>query len=129
MELNRNGISYTIDTVQQLQLLHPDDEVHFILGSDSVPELHTWHRIEELLSLCPFLVMARPGFERQVLAGQDLGLAEPWPERLLKNVVDGHLIEISSSDIRMRIAEGMSVRYLVPPPVEMYIYEHGLYTI
>ena len=128
VELNRNGISYTIDTIQQLQLLFPDDTLHFVLGSDSVPELCTWHRIEALLELCQFLVLTRPGYERHVLQTQDLGLPVPWSDRLLENIVDGHLVEISSSEVRMRVAEGMSIRYLVPQSVEMYIYEHGLYT-
>lgn len=127
MELNRNGISYTMDTIQQLQLLYPDDEICFVIGSDTVPDLPTWHRVGELLNLCTFLVMARPGFERKELERMDLDLPAPWPDRLLNHIVDGHLIEISSSDIRMRVAEGMSIRYLVPPVVEMYIYEHGLY--
>ena len=108
-------------------MLLPDDDLHFIIGSDTVPELKTWYRIEELLHLCRFLVMARPGFERADLEAIDLGLPDPWPERLLEHIVDGHLVEISSSDIRMRVAEGMSIRYLVPQTVEMYIYEHGLF--
>lgn len=127
VELNRNGISYTIDTIQQLQLLYPGDEICFVIGSDTVPDLRTWHRIGELLNLCTFLVMARPGFEQKALEAMDLNLPDPWPDRLLEHIVDGHVVEISSSDIRMRVAEGMSIRYLVPPVVEMYIYEHGLY--
>lgn len=128
LELVRNGPSYTIDTIEQLMLFRPEDRIHFIIGSDSVPELRTWHRILELLPLCPFLVVTRPGFARETLECRDLGLPDPWPERLLSNMVEGHRVDISSTDIRMRVAEGMSIRYLVPPCVEMYIIEHGLYT-
>lgn len=127
LELQRNGPSYTIDTVEQLMLFRPLDEIHFIIGSDSLPELASWHRINELLALCPILTVARPGFGRDALAGRDVGLPDPWPRRLLENMMEGHTVQISATDIRMRVAEGMSIRYLVPPPVEMYIAEHGLY--
>jgi nicotinate-nucleotide adenylyltransferase len=51
----------------------------------------------------------------------------PWPEKLLADVRGGHLVDISSTDIRYRVAEGMSIRYLVSPAVDMYITEHSLY--
>lgn len=128
LELLRNGPSYTIDTVEQLMLFRPLDDIHFIIGSDSLTELASWHRVGDLLDLCPLLVVVRPGFGAQALSRRDLGLPEAWAGRLIENMVEGHMVQISASDIRMRIAEGMSIRYLVPPPVEMYIAEHGLYT-
>jgi hypothetical protein len=65
---------------------------------------------------------------RQLRANPDrLRLPPPWPERLLGDVAEGRQVDISSSDIRYRLAEGISIRYLVPPGVEMYITEHNLY--
>ena len=57
----------------------------------------------------------------------DIALEHPWPERLLKDAVTGVPLNISSTDIRYRVAEGLSIRYLVPPEVDMYIAEHRLY--
>jgi nicotinate-nucleotide adenylyltransferase len=77
--------------------------------------------------MCEFIVMARPGFGDRVFDADRLKLKEPWPERLRRNVAQGHLVEVSSSDIRMRVAEGLSIRYLVTDEVAMYICEHNLY--
>lgn len=123
----RAGVSYTIDTIRHLKQMHPDAEFHFIIGSDSLPELQTWMKIYELLEECCFVIMARPGFKASEMTKERINLRDPWPARLLEQVVTGHEVEISSTDIRMRVAEGMSIRYLVPPAVEMYIYEHSLF--
>jgi nicotinate-nucleotide adenylyltransferase len=77
--------------------------------------------------MCTFVTLTRPGFEIDSITPESLRLDPPWPGKLLANVASGRLIEISSSDIRHRVAEGMSIRYLVHPAVEMYIMEHGLY--
>jgi nicotinate-nucleotide adenylyltransferase len=126
IEMERGGISYSIDTVRALQELYPEDEFLFLIGADTLPELHTWHAIYELLDLCTFAGFARPGFDRDGLQHQ-IKLDAPWPERLLANFVECHWIGISSTEIRRRVAEGMSIRYLVPPEACMYICEHGLY--
>jgi len=127
VENRRDGISYTIDTIRLLKQSHPDAEFSFIIGSDSLPELQTWMKIYELLEECRFVIMARPGFRAAGMTRERINLRDPWPERLQKQVITGHEIEISSTDVRMRVAEGMSIRYLVPPPVEMYICEHNLF--
>ncbi len=127
VENRRNGISYTIDTIRYLKQMHPDAEFHFIIGSDSLPELQSWMKIYELLEECQFVIMARPGFKASEMTKERINLRDPWPERLRERVITGHEIEISSTDVRMRVAEGMSIRYLVPAAVEMYIYEHSLF--
>ncbi|MFC1452825.1 nicotinate-nucleotide adenylyltransferase [Verrucomicrobiota bacterium] len=127
IEIRREGVSYAIDTVSQLRKDHPDAALFFIIGSDTLRELRAWKRIDALLSLCTFATFARPGFDFGDMDVHSLGLSGPGAERLMRNITAGRQIEISSSDIRYRIAEGMSIRYLVPPSVEMYIIEHGLY--
>ena len=127
VELTRNGTSYMIDTLEELQADYPDDELVFIVGSDTLADLSNWHRIEELLHRHRIIAPVRPGYDLKRLKTIDFQLEEGWKERLLENMISGHLIEISSSEIRMRVAEAMSIRYLVPSEVEMYIYEHGLY--
>ncbi|MEI8138405.1 MAG: nicotinate-nucleotide adenylyltransferase [bacterium] len=127
MEIQRGGTSYTIDSMRILAEHHPDMELCFIIGADSLMELHLWKDIELLLKLCRIVTIARPGIDLAALAKSDLKLPAPWPERLLADVRGGHLIDISSTDIRYRVAEGMSIRYLVSPAVDMYITEHSLY--
>jgi len=128
IEINRGGISYAIDTVKQIKEEEPGNELFFVVGSDTLVELHQWRDIYDLLKLCRFVAFGRPGvLRRGTLEEEDLGLRPPWPERLLQDARTGRRIDISSSEIRYRVAEGMSIRYLVPPEVEMYIAEHGLY--
>jgi len=128
LEIMRGGTTYSIDTVRKLSDLYPDHELLFVIGSDTLPELYQWKDINELLKLCRFVTICRPGFALKAVTEKDLKLDSPWPRILLRNVFVGHQIDVSSSDIRHRVAEGMSIRYLVPAAVEMYIAEHSLYT-
>lgn len=129
VEIQRGGRSYTIDTVRALREKMPAAGLCFIIGADTLPELHLWREIGALLGLVRFVTLARPGTDLAALRAKPcrLRLPEPWPRRLLDDVAEGRQVDISSSDIRYRLAEGMSIRYLVPQAVEMYIVEHNLY--
>ena len=124
MELKRTGVSYTIDTIRQLHAQYEDRELNFIIGADSVAQLHTWHNIEEMLELTRFVAVWRPGYED---AMEELvrHLGEQAKERVL--LLDTPVYDISSTEIRTRIRQGLGLAGLVPPAVERYIYEHGLY--
>ncbi|MCK4262128.1 nicotinate-nucleotide adenylyltransferase [bacterium] len=119
LELQRPGKSYSIETVKKfLNIYGKDTKLYFITGTDAILEIFTWKDREELLKLCQFIVATRPGF--------DAGKIE---RTILKQV---HLLkipglDISSTDIRSRIREGRTIKYLLPEKVEEYIYEHGLY--
>ncbi len=127
LEVRRGGTSYSIDTMRELARRYPAAALYFIIGADTLLELHTWKAIGELLELCSFITLTRPGFAiTPDLAGR-LQLPAPWPEKLLANLATGHQVDISSSDIRYRVAEGLRIAYLTPPAVEMYIMEHRLY--
>ena len=126
-ELEREGVSYSIETVRAMRQRYPEDQLYFIIGSDSLVELHLWRDIEALLELCTFVTVPRPGISREELTVDRLSLPAPWPERLLETIIDGNAPDISSSGIRKRIAEGEGCRYLVPDSVCEYIQEHGLY--
>ena len=128
MELERGAPSYSVDTVRQLRAEQPARRLVFILGADSLLELHQWRAIGELLELCEFVTMLRPGFPVEFLGGERLHLPAPWPERLLCNLFTGHAVDISSTDIRQRLADHRSIRYLVPDAVECYIRENKLYS-
>lgn len=123
IEFERPGKSYTVDTVRALQALHPADGFVFVIGADTLPELHTWHQPLELLSLVRIVTLARPGFVPDPAA---LRLPAPWPEKLLADLRTGEPLDVASRDIRAKIAAGEPVS-LVPEPVLHYIQEHNLY--
>lgn len=123
IEFDRPGKSYTLDTVLALQASHPDAEFVFIVGADTLFELHTWHRPLELLAAIRIVSLARPG---HVPAPADLHLPPPWPERLLADLRTGTPLEVSSRDIRAGIAAHRPIP-LVPAAVMHYIQEHHLY--
>jgi nicotinate-nucleotide adenylyltransferase len=128
-ELERPGMTYTIDTVRAMRAARPDDSLHFLIGADTLTELHSWKEIGALLGLCEFLTLVRPGFDPARIDPASFGLPGPWPARLLGRTARVHEIGISSRDIRMRLAEGLGIRYLVPDCVERYIGEHHLYGV
>jgi nicotinate-nucleotide adenylyltransferase len=122
LELERQGASYAIDTVHHFLREQPEVQLYFIMGSDSAVELLTWHRHEELIQACRIGAVSRPGFSLDELQGAlppaHLQRIDPLPAPALA---------ISSSDIRRRVREGRSIRYLVPEPVAIYIRKHRLY--
>lgn len=119
LELRRAGRSYTVDTLSELrQALGEQVGLFLIIGADNVTEIPTWHRPDRILELATVVVVRRPG------ATPDR--ADPALTRRM-HFVETPFIEISSTDIRRRVREGRSIRYLVPREVENYIYEHGLY--
>jgi len=126
LELARGGVSYAIDTVRQLQAQHPGTRFSFVVGMDALRDLHLWHQADELVALCEVITVQRPGFD-VMLAPQELGFPLDVSRRLLDRVIHGRLCEISSSEIRQRMASGLPIRYLVPPVVEAYIRANGLY--
>ncbi|MGX6997699.1 nicotinate-nucleotide adenylyltransferase [Periweissella fabalis] len=113
IELNKGGVSYSIDTIIELKRQHPDTQYYFIIGGDEVAYLPKWHRIDELITMITFVAVKRNGFE------QHSKYPVIW--------VDTPLIEISSTDIRQRIIQQRSIRYLVPVKVAEYIVKNGLY--
>lgn len=115
IELDREGPSYTLDTINILKRKYPNDEFYFIIGSDMAVSLHTWNGIEELKKSVTFIVTTRPNYT----------VGSPFEEEFIKvNVPE---MELSSSDIRQRVSQKESIRYLMPEAVRMYVEEHRLY--
>ena len=125
-DLERGGISYAVDTVRALRERSPGDQFAFIIGMDALRELSHWHNVDELLNLCEVVTVGRPGLDVPVTADA-LGFPAATRGKLLAKVTRGRLFDVSSSEIRRRIAEGKTIRYLVCPVVEVYIRTHGLY--
>jgi len=127
IELKREGTSYTIDTVRELLRRRQADQLYFIIGADSIPELPTWVEIEELGKLCRFVVGARPGFSMDKLETLEGKLPAEFIQNLKDNFIEMPLIDISASDIRQRVREGKSIRHLVPNEVLDYVRTNDLY--
>jgi len=117
-----HGLVYTADTLTALRELHAVRDLVFILGSDSLVQLETWHRPAELLRLCHLAVAPRPGDPPEAVAAA----AARWGEDRV-TILDLPLFGVSSSGVRARVASDRPIRYLVPEPVERRIAELGLY--
>lgn len=125
-ELLRGGVSYTIDTLRAWRDGHPKDDLIFAAGMDSLLSLHRWRDWEGILSLCRFVTFLRPGYDRRPSA-TELNLPLPYAKRLLGDLVEGEQWDVSSGEIRARVARGQSLIGLVPRVVEDYIFTHHLY--
>jgi nicotinate-nucleotide adenylyltransferase len=125
LEVERPGPSYTVDTLTFLQKqLGSQASLFFILGRDTLAELHLWKEPQKVVQLCKLVVPPRIG-------SRDLRHLEKAIPGLLDKVIqlDMPVIGISSSEIRHRIAQGLPIRYLVPPEVEKYITEQRIYPV
>ena len=126
IELSRGGISYSYDTVVDIKKRHPESSLSFIIGTDSLLTLSQWHKIGALLNLCDFVTVERPDINRRV-DETNLGFSPEMSKRLLLKAVSGRLMDISSSEIRNRVTQGLSLKGFVCPAVEEYISRHRLY--
>jgi nicotinate-nucleotide adenylyltransferase len=123
LEVDRGGASFTVDTLKELHDVEPEHELTFIVGGDMAQSLPAWREPETILALARLAVAEREGVRREDIV------------RRLESLHDGSRvvffemprIDISSSSIRRRVAEGRSVRYLVPDAVAESIAEQGLY--
>ena len=124
LEVERSGPSYSIDTITTLRNQLGEQPLFFILGSDSLAGFHLWKEPDRLVQMCQLVIVPRSGLnlpELESLEHLIPGLAHSVIELVAP------IIEISSSKIRQRIAQGLSIRYLVPDLVGKYIAEQKLY--
>lgn len=125
LEIEREGLSYTINTVQTVRKIHPTASIYFVTGADAVLEILTWKNVEELLNICKFIAATRPGYDLENLEHTLSSL----PREYLNNIytMEVPALAISSTDIRARVAEGRPIKYLLPELVERYIFDNSLY--
>jgi nicotinate-nucleotide adenylyltransferase len=131
VEIDRGGVSYTVDTLEHLAgVLPPGGEMFFIIGADAVLDILTWKDPARVLELATFIAATRPGHDLAGLAGRFVQLRESTvglvPEARVKTM-DVPALAISSSMIRTRLAEGETARYLVPDLVAELITKSGFY--
>jgi len=140
LELRREGPSYSLLTVLEVKEAHPGADVLFVIGADAFSEIATWHRYEELLAACDFLLLPRPGTSPETAFPPGV-LLEPEGNRCYSlpgctyRLHGGRkvlcpvlpVLDISSRAVREKVRQGKSLRGLVAPEVERYIADHGLY--
>lgn len=126
MELTREGPTYTVDTLTAISEQHPDWELFFLIGGDSLSDLPTWRQPQRILQLAT-IVAANRG-DRPLPDATELlpELAAAAGDRIRLVAMPG--VDLSATDLRRRVRSGRSIRYLVPRAVEVYIQEHGLYS-
>ncbi len=118
LELRRGGVSFTIDSARHFRAQYPNDRLFWIIGGDQLPKLHLWKDIEELASMVEFIFLERPGYPIR---------ARPEIPGLRLHRCDGHLLAISSTELRDRIRRSLSLDYFVPHKAIVYIRDRQLY--
>lgn len=125
LEVRRPGVTYTVDTLTQLTNLYPNCALYYIVGSDTLFDLHTWREVDRALELCSLVAVPRPGCRRENLVRQALRLRERFG--VMVYLMDEWGPDISSTQIRARVALGEPLEGLVPPAVAEYIEKQHLY--
>jgi len=139
LEARREGFSYSIETLKMFHSMNPPDlDLHFVLGMDAFLEIETWKDFRDLFNYAHFVVIQRPGFPSEVLEsflptlgvnfekrGQENRFLSPSGYEVIS--MEATLMDISSTKIREKVAEGKSIRFLVPEAVRSYIEMNGLY--
>lgn len=126
LEIERKGLSYTVETLRILRRTWPEHELYFITGTDALLEIFSWRDAEEILTMIQFIGAARPGFDARDFL---LKVQQEHPETQGRiHYLEVPALAISSTDIRSRVRHEQPVRYLLPEPVRLFIQHHGLYT-
>ncbi|WP_084477143.1 nicotinate-nucleotide adenylyltransferase [Actinokineospora enzanensis] len=117
VDIDRDGRTFTVDTLRDLGERYPDDRLFFITGADALEQILSWHRADELFTLAHFVGVTRPGYN----------LADTHLPSGSVSLIEVPALAISSTDCRARVAAGQPVWYLVPDGVVQYISKRGLY--
>lgn len=123
--VSRKNTNYTIDDIRELKKKYPDDDIYFIIGSDIIDEIEEWKDFYKLTRMCTFVLFDRWGKDREKINKkiEELELLYKFKVEKVKSPV----IEMSSTSIRNRYKEGLSIRYMLPKSVEDYIKKYGIY--
>ena len=127
LEIDRGGVSYTVDTLQELHRREPAAELFLLMGADSLSDLPTWYQAEKICQLAVPVVARRPGAAAPDLSVLNDLVSPGRIEQIRDSQVESPLIDLGSTEIRERVAAGRSIRYRVPRAVEKYIETNGLY--
>ncbi len=123
VDLDRPGPQYTVDTLEELSGQHPGADLYLLIGGDNLAGLLAWHDPAGIVRRAVLAVLRRPGWEADLTALE--GIIPGLGERLVW--LEGPTLDIQSVQLRRRASQGLTLRYLVPPAVEAYVEEQGLY--
>ena len=126
-EIKHNGYSYTINTLGYLQTKYPADTLFFIIGADSLFEIHLWKNCKTLVKKFNWIIAKRAGKEISDKSLRAIALPEELIQKLKNSVIETPIIDISSSKLRAIIKNGGQIKYFVPEQVEKFIKEKSLY--
>jgi nicotinate-nucleotide adenylyltransferase len=124
-ELKRSGPSFTVDTLRELKTQFPDDDLFLLMGADSLRDLLTWREPEEIARLATIVACNRPGVAEITSSQIVEWVGQEIAARVLSLTMPG--TDLSATELRQRIADGRSLRFLTPRAVEVFIGQHGLY--
>ena len=127
-EIERRGNNYTIDTVRHFKQVYAGAAVYWLMGADQVPELGRWYKVEQLIDECELSVMYRGGFEKPDFEIYRDKWGDKRVTKLKSNVIETPLVDVSSTEIRVRLARGEDVEGMVDEQVREYILARGLYS-
>ncbi|MDD3570738.1 MAG: nicotinate-nucleotide adenylyltransferase [Lachnospiraceae bacterium] len=126
LEIDRGGTTYTVDTVSQLKdLLGDEVEFKFVTGADAIHYIKTWKDYKHLLRICSFIAVTRPGYNKNALANEIQQMEDDFKCDI--EFIEIPPVDVSSSEIRKNISNGLSINGMVPHKVEEYILKNGLY--
>jgi nicotinate-nucleotide adenylyltransferase len=117
-EVRRGGVSYTVDSARHFRAQYPNDSLFWVIGADQLTKLHLWKDVRELAALVEFICLDRPGVP---------GAQPPTIPGLRVTRCEGHLMEVSSTELRARVRGGLPLDYFVPQKAIDYIRKRGLY--
>jgi nicotinate (nicotinamide) nucleotide adenylyltransferase len=125
VEMKMPGPSYTVETLRVLMKEYGRNRLYFIIGADSLVQLTTWMRFDEILGMVDLIVARRPDTDNNLLEQEVRRMTSEYNARI--HVSEAVALDFSSTRIRNRVRKGLSIKYMVPDCVEKYILEHGLY--
>lgn len=126
IEIKRDGYTYTVDTLREFRSVYGEDaEIYFITGADAVMEILTWKDVELTLKMCKVVSAYRPGFDINMFKSKVEEIERIYKKKVY--LIEVPALAISSTDIRDRVRDNRTIKYLLPEQVENYILKKGLY--
>ena len=131
IEVDRGGVSYTVDTLAALAERHPHDTLVLVLGPDALAQLPTWREPRTIADRCELVAVERERLDDVAAIARDAGLADLLGQERLAALIAARVrmpaIGVRASDLRAAVAAGTSIRYRTPRAVEAFVMSHGLY--